>query len=65
MGVFFRFANPISEVYREKLQTFSDSILAKGITENRPPSIDFTGINWKTFDEIENLRDAYDRRYGA
>ena len=65
MRVSLRFANPISEAYREKLQTFLDNLLAQRITESRPPIIEFTGINNVTFDDIYELRCAYDSRYGA
>ena len=35
------FARPISEAYREKLETFSSNFRAQGITENRLPRIEF------------------------
>ena len=63
MEISLTFADKISEAYREKLQTFSDHILAEGITENRPPSLRFTGMNQETFDEIYKLQRDYDRRY--
>ena len=64
MDIELTFADSISEVYREKLQTFSDSILALGFTENRPPCIEFTGMNKETFTRIEKLRIAHEDRYG-
>ena len=57
MIIYFRFADPISEAYREKLQTFMDNILAQGITENRPPRIQFTGMNHKTFNETDQIKE--------
>ena len=63
MEIRLTFADSISEVYREKLQTFSDAILAQGITENRPPSIEFPGMNRETFTEINNLQDDYDTSF--
>ena len=63
MIIYFRFADPISEAYRKKLQTFSDSILAQGITENRPPIISFSGMNEETLPGIKKLQVAYCFRY--
>ena len=63
MKISLEFADPISEVYREKLQTFSDNILGQGITEHRPPRISFPGMNQGTFDEIMKLDRAYEDRY--
>ena len=63
MGICLAFY-PISETYRKKLQTFSDSILAQGITENRPPLIEFTGVNSATLNGIINIYLNYDH-YGA
>ena len=65
MRISLSFADPISEAYRERLQKFLNTILAKGITENRPPDISFPGRNHGTFNEIYKLRCAYERRYGA
>ena len=65
MKIRLEFAYPISGAYRRKLQTFSDSVLAQGITENRPPYIDFSGMSQETFDEIRELQNEYDRRYEA
>ena len=48
MEISLEFADPISEAYREKLQTFSNKILVQGFTENRPPCIWFTGKNDET-----------------
>ena len=59
-----RFADPISEVYRQKLQTFLENILAQRITENRPPTIYFTGINLGIVAGITKLQRDYDRCYG-
>ena len=58
MNIVLEFVNgyPISEAYREKLQTFSNNILDQGITENLPPSIRFPGMNDDTFDKIYKLR---------
>ena len=63
MKINLYFPDTISEAYREKLQIFSDKILAEGITENRPPRIAFAGMNRATFIGIESLRYAYARRY--
>ena len=63
MDIILRFADTVSDAYRENLQTFSDAILAQGLTENRPPSIWFTGMNRETFDKINYLQHAYDKRY--
>ena len=63
MEIFLRFANAISEAYREKLRTFMNNVLDQGITENRPPSIRFTGINSGILAEITKLQRDYDRRY--
>ena len=63
MFIHLLFAGSISEVYRKKLQTFSNTILAQGLTENRPPIIEFPGMNRETFSKIYDLRHAYDRRY--
>ena len=63
MKIYLYFADSISEAYREKLQTFSDNILAQGITDNRPPSIGFPGRNEEKYEEILKLQYAYDRRY--
>ena len=63
MEIDFLFARPISDASREKLQTFSDNILVQGITENRPPCIDFPGMNEETMKGIINLQCDYDRRY--
>ena len=60
--MYLKFADPISEAYREKLQSFIDNILAQGITENRPPYIHFPGMNLQTFDEIYKLGHAFDDR---
>ena len=60
MEISLSFVLEISEAYREKLQTLSDSILAQGITENRPPGIWFPGMNEETDDAIEELQLAYD-----
>ena len=62
MDITLTFADPISEVYREKLETFLDNILAQGLTENRPPIIRFTGGNRETFSKIITLQCAYDYR---
>ena len=62
MTILLSFADSISEAYRQNLQTFSDSILAQGITENRPPIIRFPEMNEDTFDEIYELQYAYDYR---
>ena len=61
MKISLSFVDPISEAYREKLQTFSDTILAQGITENRSPYIWFPGVNEETLEEIEKLHHDYDR----
>ena len=63
MIIYLKFADTISETYREKLQTFSENILAQRITENRPPSIEFPGMNEGTFYSIEYLQDVYGYRY--
>ena len=65
MYIDLSFADPISEVYQEKLQKFSDSVLAQIITKNRPPSIKFPGMNHITFGSIHNFQYAYDRHYEA
>ena len=65
MSILIAFADPISEAYREKLQKFADSILAQGITENRPPTIGFPGMNQETFDKIGELQCDYYDRYGT
>ena len=65
MKIYLDFADSISEAYREKLQTFSENILAQGITENRPPDIRFPGRNEETFTAIDKLQTAYYRRYGV
>ena len=59
MDIVLGFADPISEAYREKLQKFLDSILAQGLTENRPPRIRFNGEIWKTIDGIHKLCSAF------
>ena len=65
MKIDLKFADPISEVYREKLQTVSENFLAQGITdsENRPQRIEFPGMNEEKLDELLALQFAYDRRY--
>ena len=60
MKIVLEFADPISEAYRQKLQTFSDNVLAHGITDNRPPRIDFDGMNQGTYNEIIVLQHTYD-----
>ena len=65
MKIYLAFADPISEAYRKKLQTFLDAILAEGLTKNRPPIICFTGMNRGTYDEIMDIHYAYYDRYGA
>ena len=65
MKIFLSFDDPFSKAYLEKLQTFSDTILAQGITENRPPLFCFPGNNHKTFCEILDLQDDYDKRHGV
>ena len=62
MKINLAFANPISEAYREKLQTFSDYVFAQGITENRAPIIEFPGMNRKKFDAIVVLHRDYSDR---
>ena len=57
MDIYLSFADPISEAYQQKLQTFVDGVLAQGITENRPPIIWFTGLN--NAQEIYKLRRAF------
>ena len=64
MDITLSFTDPVSEACRKKLQTFSDSVLAQGITENQPPIIQFPGMNQETFFSIEKLWHAYVRRYG-
>ena len=59
MEIDLTFADPISEAYREKLQTFSDNVLAQGITENPPPNLWFSGMNRETFSKIYELRGAF------
>ena len=63
MGIILAFASAISEAYRQKLLTFTNNVLAQGITENRPPIFYFTGINFKILDGIKKLQLDYDRRY--
>ena len=63
MKIYLKFADTISETYREKLQTFSGNILAKGITENRPPWIEFPGMHVDTFFKIIHLQHVYEDRY--
>ena len=65
MEQYLEFAYPISEAYRVKLQTFADNILAKGITQNSPPVIGFTGMNQLTFSVTASRQRAYNRRYGT
>ena len=62
MEISLTIAYPISEAYREKLQTFLDSVLAQGITENRAPYIHFPRMIWGTFQGILELQRAFDRR---
>ena len=59
MVISLGFVDSISEAYRGKLQTLSNKILAQGITENRPPSICFSGMNRETLNGIYKLRDDY------
>ena len=61
MQISLKFADKISEAYREKLQTFVNDVVAQGIIENRPPSIQFPGMNDTTYYEIFKLQCAYDR----
>ena len=64
MKITFTFADPISEVYRKKLQTFSDSLLAQGNSENRPPIFFFSGMNRQRFIESKNIqKTAYGDSY--
>ena len=65
MQIDLTFSDPVSEAYRQKLQTFLDKILAQGLTENRAPDFYFSGMNWKTFTGIAKLQSAYDDRHGA
>ena len=65
MEIYLTFAYPISEAYREKLQTFSDTILAKGFTKHQPPRIWFPGIKKETSTGIDKLLTAYDDCYEA
>ena len=62
MDIYFSFADPISEAYRKKLQTILDTVITQGITENRPPYIDFPGLNEETYYEIVKLLRAYEER---
>ena len=65
MKIYLEFADPISETYRKKLQTFSDAVLARGITENRPPTISFPEMSHLTFREIGELEDLHIDYFGA
>ena len=65
MKISLGFADPVSETYRKKLETFWDNILVEGITENRPPIFWFPGMNMETAFKIGTLWQAYDDRYGA
>ena len=65
MAICLKFAIPISEVYRDKLQTFVDSLLALGLTENQPPSIQFPGMNSQTISGLSKLQIADYYRYKA
>ena len=65
MYINLQFAYSISEACREKLQAFSDTILAQGITENRPPRIDFHKINRETYTAIGKLQWGYSKRQRA
>ena len=60
MKIDLKFARSISKAYREKLEKFLDKILEQGITENRPPSLDFNG--WYYNSHIANLQREYDDR---
>ena len=52
MYIHLTFAYPISQVYREKLQTLSDNFVAQAIAENgKPPLIHFPGMNRETYSE--------------
>ena len=62
MKIELMFADSISEAYREKLQTFSDNILAQGLTANRPPIIWFPENDEETYIDILKLCDDYDAR---
>ena len=65
MAIFLTFADSISEAYMKKLQTFSDFILAQGITKNRPPIFWFRGMDMETFTGVEKIWYAFKERYGA
>ena len=65
MEIFLCFAGSILEVYREKLRTFMNNILTQGITQNRPPYIEFPGMNHGKFEELRKLRSEYEYRYRA
>ena len=62
MNVILRFDDPISDACKEKLQTFMDDVLAQGLTANRPPQIEFSGVNGETSFKLDKLRHDYDAR---
>ena len=55
MTIILRFNDSISEACKEKLQTFSDKILAQGLTANRPPRIRFPGMNEISYIDLQKL----------
>ena len=59
MDISFVFVPFISEVYKQRLQTFVDGLIAQGFSTNRPPRIRFPGMYEETFFEIWELRDVY------
>ena len=57
MDILLSFVTPISEAYQLRLRTIMDHVLAQGLTENRPPAMNFPGMNDAS--QIYALRRAY------
>ena len=63
MNIELIFARSISEAYKQRLQTFMDNILVNGLAEDRPPQINFDGMNRETALEIYELRCDFEKKH--
>ena len=63
MDISFICSDPISETYRQRIQTSAEQILAQGLTENKPPYVSYLGMNKDTRKSLRDLRRDYDEQH--
>ena len=60
MDIELTFADSVSDAYQQRLQQIVDNFLSQGVSENRPPYIEFPSMENEILEKLEKLREDYE-----